>query len=260
MGEWIDGVWVWSLNWIRGLRARDEEQVSYLKTHINNFALVAGRNDEWKWKANSNGVFTVKTAYRAIRKAAALNETGGKKFEFSLIWNTPAAHKAKTTAWRVLMGRMATIENLLKRNVIIPTQDISCVLCQEKTEDSNHLFFSCQKTTEVWYDLLLWIGKSAALHSSASNHLMGFCNIGHKKDILFLTGIWICTVWCIWKKRNEVRFNHGEQRKIHWVSWEQICMPLAEGGLGIRLFSEVVRVFSFKFWWRFQAKESLWAK
>ncbi|XP_057779766.1 uncharacterized protein LOC130998361 [Salvia miltiorrhiza] len=117
-----------------------------------------------------------------------------------------------------------------EKECYIPTQDISCVLCQEKTEDSNHLFFSCQKATEVWYDLLSWIGKSAALHSSASNHLMGFSNIGHKKDILFLTGLWICTVWCIWKKRNDIRFKQGKwsrdgvtaEIKSHVWSWLQV--------------------------------------
>ncbi|XP_042067142.1 uncharacterized protein LOC121810441 [Salvia splendens] len=52
----------------------------------------------------------------------------------------------------------------------------------------------------------------------------------------------------------------GEKRKLHWISWRQICLPFDEGGLGIRRFREVAVAFGFKLWWRLLAQDSLWAK
>ncbi|XP_047949120.1 uncharacterized protein LOC125194951 [Salvia hispanica] len=51
----------------------------------------------------------------------------------------------------------------------------------------------------------------------------------------------------------------NETRRTHWISWEQICLPTAEGGLGIRKFREVLRAFSIKLWWRYRENNSLWA-
>ena len=51
----------------------------------------------------------------------------------------------------------------------------------------------------------------------------------------------------------------NEMRRTHWISWEQICLPTAEGGLGIRKFKEVLRAFSIKLWWKFRENNSLWA-
>ncbi|KAH6782217.1 hypothetical protein C2S51_007510 [Perilla frutescens var. frutescens] len=52
----------------------------------------------------------------------------------------------------------------------------------------------------------------------------------------------------------------GEKRKMHWISWETICLPVSEGGLGIRRFGDLVTIFSWKLWWRFRARDSLWAR
>ncbi|KAH6805252.1 hypothetical protein C2S51_030083 [Perilla frutescens var. frutescens] len=40
----------------------------------------------------------------------------------------------------------------------------------------------------------------------------------------------------------------GEQRKMHWISWETIYLPVSESGLGIRRFEDLVTTFSWKLW------------
>ena len=51
----------------------------------------------------------------------------------------------------------------------------------------------------------------------------------------------------------------NDRRCTHWISWEQICLPVAEGGLGVRSLKEVLRAFNIKLWWRFREQNSLWA-
>ncbi|XP_057771184.1 uncharacterized protein LOC130990996 [Salvia miltiorrhiza] len=124
---------------------------------------------------------------------------------------------------------MATVDNLLKRNVPISNSESRCALCQMQLEDANHIFLSCIMSAGIWNELLRWLGKQSALHSNAIVHSSAFTNIGNKKDGQFLAGVWMCTVWCIWKGRNEVRFNHGKWAQDKMVaeiksrlwSWKQ---------------------------------------
>nr|XP_027103123.1 uncharacterized protein LOC113724413 [Coffea arabica] len=53
--------------------------------------------------------------------------------------------------------------------------------------------------------------------------------------------------------------NKGE-RRIHWSSWDKLCFPIDEGGLGFRSFKDMARAFAVKLWWRFRLGESVWAK
>ncbi|KAI3473565.1 hypothetical protein Pfo_031528 [Paulownia fortunei] len=52
---------------------------------------------------------------------------------------------------------------------------------------------------------------------------------------------------------------YGDQKRMHWVSWDRICQPVKEWGLGIRKLADMVQAFSLKLWWRFRSLTSLWA-
>ncbi|XP_058075745.1 uncharacterized protein LOC131224226 [Magnolia sinica] len=50
---------------------------------------------------------------------------------------------------------------------------------------------------------------------------------------------------------------HGN--KHHWISWEKICAPQQEGGLGIMRIEEVMRALRIKMAWNLLKGSSLWA-
>nr|XP_027067822.1 uncharacterized protein LOC113693489 [Coffea arabica] len=52
----------------------------------------------------------------------------------------------------------------------------------------------------------------------------------------------------------------GQVSKFQWISWPQLCLPVDEGGVGIRKLSEVYSAFSCKLWWNLRAGTSLWAE
>ncbi|XP_025704008.1 uncharacterized protein [Arachis hypogaea] len=52
-----------------------------------------------------------------------------------------------------------------------------------------------------------------------------------------------------------------ESRKVHAISWETICKPIKEGGLGFQKLSKMNEAFLQKIIWRLvMEKESLWAQ
>ncbi|XP_058741725.1 uncharacterized protein LOC131614114 [Vicia villosa] len=50
-----------------------------------------------------------------------------------------------------------------------------------------------------------------------------------------------------------------EKRKIHWISWKEVCLPLEKGGFGLRSLEEFNIALLLKWNWRIlKASNSLW--
>ncbi|VFQ73006.1 unnamed protein product [Cuscuta campestris] len=56
------------------------------------------------------------------------------------------------------------------------------------------------------------------------------------------------------------RFWWGGGNRHHWISWEKLCFPKEEGGLGIRDLKSLEDSFSLKLWWKFHQDNGLWAR
>ncbi|WMV23931.1 hypothetical protein MTR67_017316 [Solanum verrucosum] len=50
-----------------------------------------------------------------------------------------------------------------------------------------------------------------------------------------------------------------DKRKYHWASLGTMCLPCAEGGLGIRRLLDICTSLQYKQWWSFWSKVSLWS-
>ncbi|VFQ93056.1 unnamed protein product [Cuscuta campestris] len=52
--------------------------------------------------------------------------------------------------------------------------------------------------------------------------------------------------------------DHGY--KYHWRKWERKCLPLEEGGLGLRNFTHCQQAASIDLWWKITHGQSIWSK
>lgn len=59
---------------------------------------------------------------------------------------------------------------------------------------------------------------------------------------------------------NFFRGQGEEGLKCHWIKWSQCCLPVNEGGVGIRKFDDLGSAFALKAWWTMRASQSLWAR
>ncbi|VFQ69646.1 unnamed protein product [Cuscuta campestris] len=51
----------------------------------------------------------------------------------------------------------------------------------------------------------------------------------------------------------------GGKPKRHWRSWDKICRPVQEGGLGVRDLNEIQQALSLKLLWKFTNIDNLWS-
>lgn len=52
--------------------------------------------------------------------------------------------------------------------------------------------------------------------------------------------------------------NTADKKSRHWVSWDTLCLPRKEGGVGFRSLRDVSNALFFKLWWNLRSKPSQW--
>ena len=95
--------------------------------------------------------------------------------------------------WRFFHNKIATIQNLLHRN--IHPQKVNDVVCNKELEDSDNLFFICSKVEKIWNMIANWLGLVFTHHDTVKAHFCGFdfsTFNANKNDILKI--IWITTI------------------------------------------------------------------
>lgn len=219
MGQWENGVWRWTFRWRRGLQGREVAWLEELLEILRGARLVEGKKDSWAWKLDGRGNYTVNSSYVFLQEQFLLEPDP----VFQWIWATPVPSNIKAFAWRAVLGRLQTRDNLLKRQVISDAEEARCALCRLEVESGSHLLFSCSETLPIWYDCCAWMGVCSAQVTDPSIHLLQFPVVGRSKSQrLAETAVWMATVWSIWCARNRVIFNGGALDRTHIFEQVQI--------------------------------------
>jgi len=154
------------------------------------------------WNGAHNGVFSVKFAYLNM----CIQYNGISNDVFSLLWEAKAMPKTLFTAWRILLGRLSTFDNLIRRGLIVTSS--LCVLCNATEESSQHLFMECVYTQRVWSLGLRWIAILSVQHNIVHFESFQLPHFTAKQNQVW-KGIWVTIVWCIWDQRNLDVFKQG---------------------------------------------------
>jgi len=92
---------------------------------------------------------------------------------------------------------------------IIPSIDETCSRCG-RIENENHIFFECSFARAVWFGSVLGL-RADALPSSGHGLHIQVATILQQGQSLSTTGLIFSIMWCLWKSRNDHRFNNA-----HW--------------------------------------------
>ncbi|XP_039687804.1 uncharacterized protein [Medicago truncatula] len=149
------------------------------------------------WKAEKNGCYSVRSAYRTCIEDIINNEHLRKPRYWSGIWRLKVPPKVKNLVWRICRDCFPTRVKLRSRGVNCPS---GCVRCEDPHEDSYHILFHCPSAVVTWQTANLWhlISPSLNQFDNAPDNIF---NLLQKLSAAQIE-ISVTIMWSIWKARN----------------------------------------------------------
>ncbi|KAF7807655.1 hypothetical protein G2W53_039816 [Senna tora] len=175
----------------------------------------------WMWKFSNNGVFNVRSAYKAIHKTyETSNGWRVYKLVWKRIWNMNVTLVVKNFMWRACRNILPTCVNLKGRGLAI---DEKCFICNDSSETTLHALCDCSNVQGMWRDSR--IGMGATNEMSFIEWLKGQMENLSTKDF----DIMCIMMHRVWDRRNKIRMgdvsdgldNIWEEAKKIWRDFNE---------------------------------------
>ncbi|GJU64345.1 RNA-directed DNA polymerase, eukaryota [Tanacetum coccineum] len=139
---------VWSGSFRRIPRGGIEQnQFDSLVELVRSVTIVPSA-DRWNWNLESTGIFSVASARRRIDEICLPNI--GEETR----WVKCVPIKINVLAWKIKTDALPTRFNISRRGIDI--QDMSCPICDNAIESTDHLFFRCGLVRDIANKVLSW--------------------------------------------------------------------------------------------------------
>nr|XP_043620274.1 uncharacterized protein LOC122592132 [Erigeron canadensis] len=162
---------------------------------------IENKPDRWAWLGGADNTLTV----RNVKDFLLGDKDFSDRYVFD--WINWVPKKCNVFMWRATMDRIPTMVALRARNCF--ALDPVCVLCGEEEETVEHLFCKCETAARVWHFISKWCN-TAPFFIFDIKDLLEFQDTSRKnkieKDVL--KSLIIISCWCIWKARNELKFEN----------------------------------------------------
>uniref|UniRef100_A0A2N9HN71 Reverse transcriptase domain-containing protein n=1 Tax=Fagus sylvatica TaxID=28930 RepID=A0A2N9HN71_FAGSY len=186
-------------------------------------------NDSFTWKANTTGVFSVKSAYQLAYSTRSTGVEGSssnmlqyRKF-WKGLWKIKVPTKIKIHLWRACMNAIPTGLALHRRRVI---SDPLCPICCGGVETPTHALWTCPYAGSVW---ALAPGRLSKMPVMDTDFFLLSSKILNTMSSEVVE-MWAAIGWAIWYARNK------------FVHEKFLPTPQATIDMAIRLLNDFKRV------------------
>ncbi|XP_058783282.1 uncharacterized protein LOC131657957 [Vicia villosa] len=228
MGNWNNNVWSWNIiqsEEVLGLEATGEysdlvQVLLGIQPRQNIIDLVV-------WPFENSRVFTVKSCYRLLMQVqgeADLEDS--QKCALKIIWGSRCPSKIKIFGWRLILDRLPTRKQLMRRRIITQPQEVTCAFCGQGEEEIAHIMLYCPKLKLLWLKIQGWLDIQIPYVENCSSHLIKSVEeLGRSMSNKRAGVVWLTACWCIWNHKNNIVFNSAELDideiflKTLWFSW-----------------------------------------
>ncbi|GKV53163.1 hypothetical protein SLEP1_g59701 [Rubroshorea leprosula] len=185
--------------------------VNYMMMRMGMIADVKisqGKLDAWEWVHDKDGHYSTKTAYSLLTQ----EQRGSRGTEiFRRIWNPLFPSKVSAFNWQLMLDRIPTWMNLLRRGITKDMEEGRCAVCGEADENAGHLFLNCKCARWIWKACAKWWGAKIFFGTDCWNTFQNFGAWTKNKHIRKgWDCIWNTVIWSIWLSRNQKIFQDKE--------------------------------------------------
>ncbi|GJU57394.1 RNA-directed DNA polymerase, eukaryota [Tanacetum coccineum] len=156
--------------------------------------------DRWNWNLESTGIFSVASARRRIDEICLPNI--GEETR----WVKCVPIKINVLAWKIKTDALPTRFNISRRGIDI--QDMSCPICDNAIESTDHLFFRCGLVRDIANKVLSWWNLDHANLNSYAEWKSWLVSIRMDSKLKkMFEGVWYSIWWYVWIYRNKLLFD-----------------------------------------------------
>ncbi|XP_057792980.1 uncharacterized protein LOC131009580 [Salvia miltiorrhiza] len=135
------------------------------------------------------------------------------------IWDSYIPMRRSILCWRVIHGRLPTMDILIRQGLVAPN---CCYLCLDSAESISHIFWNCPKVKLIWREFLVWFDKEDFLDclDIHSFLVMAWSTTFSSQLLTYWKAGVISLIWKIWDSRNSKIFdnmNFDAQRVLIFV-------------------------------------------
>lgn len=173
-------------------------------------SIVLHDEDGVSWCADSTGRFTLKSTY--LQFFSHYPEPPW----VDLVWFKGAAPRHSFLAWLACHGSLTTMDRLYQWQLV---RTPVCPCCGQAPETTDHLFFNCAYSKEVWRRVLLFAGRD---RQSCSLQVIAGWRVGSG---ILGQGLKLCftaSIYYIWCHRNRLVYQGSRLEDPNWVA-VRIC-------------------------------------
>ncbi|XP_057828398.2 uncharacterized protein LOC131039625 [Cryptomeria japonica] len=106
--------------------------------------ILLDKEDKIIWSPSANGNYTVQNGYVALQHM--MNQQQSQR-DFFFSWNSAVMPKGGCFSWLALKNRILTSNKLAKLQIV---QQFKYVMCDQVSEDVDHLFLQCPFAHQCW--------------------------------------------------------------------------------------------------------------
>ena len=110
-------------------------------------------SDSWMWRSAEGGEFSIRNTYFLMQNLPQSEQQN----LFDILWKAKVPSKVLVFAWRELLNRIQTKDQLKKRGIGGTNFINLCPICKEQQESTTHLLFNCSFAYACWLQCCLWI-------------------------------------------------------------------------------------------------------
>lgn len=149
-----------------------KESVRECYALLNNIVLQDHIHDKWKWLLGPIQGYSVRGTYHFLTLADKPMDRG----LIHNVWYKQVPSKVSLFPWRLLRDRIPTKNNLVRRCVLQPNDNL-CVGGCGLIETAYHLFIICDIFRSIWYLVWQWFAITSVSSGTICDHYAQFTHI-----------------------------------------------------------------------------------